>query len=219
MLTSLLERKPRPKRDVLMIHGAWSTGLAFHHLVMRLKDHPNVGEVHTPSYNIQTQSMTRIITTMRHLLDQEIARPTIVLGHSLGGILSLALHDSVFCHSLITVSAPIDGMSFNMFIRGLISMRSPFLADAFTGSEMMRQLHRQEYSKQIDQICTTNGFSPMITEPNDGVVTVRSQTKWKPKSANMHAVHCNHTEILVSDYLFETLKTQLETPICPTPSI
>lgn len=211
MLT-ILDRKKRPKRDILFIHGAWSSGLAFHHLQERLKSHPNVGMIWAPTYDIQTQSMRRVHGNLVHILDHEISRPTVIVGHSLGGILTLSLHDSVYCDSIVTVSSPVDGMSFNMFIRGVISMRSPFLVDAFSGSTFIRELHAREYTKPIDQVCTVKGFSPMITEPNDGVVTVRSQTKWKPLSAAMHSVHCNHTEILVSEYLYDVIRKQLELP-------
>jgi len=202
-------QKPH-KKDVLFIHGAWASPISFNYIAFKLKDHPNLGDLHYFSYDIQRRTVPQIIKAARHLIDHDIQKDTVVVGHSLGGIISLHLHDSVYTDSIVTAAAPLDGLHMNRFIQGLFILRSQSLSDVFSHSVLIKETQDMEYHKPIDVLVTTNGFNPALYEKNDGVITVKSQQVWYPKSAKIHHVHTNNTEVLVSDPICECISKHLE---------
>lgn len=207
-----LKRGPVHKKDLVLIHGAWSTNATFNYLVSKLEKHPNIGEVHFVSHDIQKYSIRKIIQTGKGVLDVNVQNKAVIVGHSLGGVIAMGLHDSENCDSIITAASPLDGMHINKFLQGLIMWRSPFLTDAFSHSDLIREIQAQNFHKHIDVIVTTYGYNPALFETNDGVVTVRSQQNWIPPSATMHYLPFNHHEVLQTEYFCEFVKKRLETP-------
>jgi len=124
---------------------------------------------------------------------------TVIVGHSLGGLISLRLSQQSNIKKTITLSAPLSGLKYNIWLASLLSWHAPTLKDISPHSNFISALHKEDYSRNpIEILVTTNGYNPMITEENDGVITVDAQTRWQPTGAKIVNCPINHNEILQS---------------------
>jgi hypothetical protein len=65
---------------------------------------------------------------------------------------------------------------------------------------------------QIDcpwtNVVTTQGSAPWIPAPNDGVVTITSQSK-REDIMELIELDCNHYEVVLNDQVIEIIKEKL----------
>lgn len=203
----MLKKKPR-KKNLLFIHGAWSSSVCFSYLNSKLMWTTGLGQVLNLEYNTQVHSVPKAVAIGRTLIEG-LEDPTIIIGHSMGGVIGLGLHDEHNVDSIITIAAPLSGISLNRFLRSAILYRTPNLDDVFCGSAYLNKLHSATYHKPVNCVITTFGYNPGIFEKNDGVVTVRSQTEWLPSTATSHEVALNHHDVLQSDLVVELIRSRI----------
>jgi len=171
--------------DIFAIHGAFSTPVIFNYLRSRLNEH----DWHFLDYHNDVNGVDDICA--RAVID----RPSHVIGHSMGGLIALALADNPNVISITTIATPLDGLSVNALQAYLT--RSGFINEVAHRSTFMQRLHRTTYAQPVQHLLSTVGFNPYMYEPNDGVVTLKSQRSWAAgKTIELDA---NHAEIMLMD--------------------
>lgn len=180
------------------IHGAWSSPACFNYLRDKLKDKYKTVSA---SYDCQQQSLDDIIKTIKKTLYDltEFDDNVIVVGHSLGGLLSLCLEKEKRVKRVITIAAPLDGIHMNKMVEWYLAFKSPILHHIVSNSIFIKNIHTDQYTKPIDIFVATRGYNPMMNEPNDGVVTVEAQENWVPDTATITYVEATHFDILQHD--------------------
>lgn len=197
------------KKDLLLIHGAWSSCTTFNFLKEKLNKHKNLGEIYHGDYDINSTNVDDIILHCNKIIDMA-ERNIIVVAHSMGGLIALNFDHHPKVDSIITVSSPLSGLTINRFVQMLLAYRSPNMADIFSMSNFVSNIHNKEYTKPIQCVVTTEGFNPAWYEKSDGVVTVNSQKRWVPSTATLHHLEYNHHEVLQSHELYEIVKDAIE---------
>lgn len=198
------------KLNVMLIHGAWSSHGSFN-FITRMLDlylESYINEVIFYDYTPINNNSTEIVKQARKKLD-ESGKQTIVVGHSMGGLVALAISDHEACKQVITMASPLSGIAIEKMFQPFIYGRAPILAELAPRSDFIKSLHKKKYEKRVDCIITTTGFNPVMLEKNDGVVSIASQESWLPSTAVLHYVDCNHYEILQSEQAFTTIKKAL----------
>lgn len=175
-------------KNVLAIHGAFSTPTVFNYLRMQLCEY---------SWNFfDYRNSTSDIVELVYKSSLCLPKNTLVhvVGHSMGGLIGLAISQLPNVASVTTIATPLGGLELNLF-QSFFS-RSLFLSEISRDSQFVKNLQKSTYTKPIQHIITTKGFSPWIYEPNDGVVTLKSQTVWNAGPQKLIA--SNHAEVMLN---------------------
>lgn len=191
-------------RDVWYIHGANCTQTSFKRIVDKLPKH-NVNF-------IDYDSRWSIEEILYHSWESLPSNKTVSLvGHSLGGIISVLLaHEAQFIESdkkiekVVTISSPFGG-SLHANILKWIYPEYKILKAISTKSSFIQKLLSLGVSTPTLSIISTSGGLPAIKEPNDGIVTINSQTAINgPVYVKIPA---NHFEILQNDDTIKNIKS------------
>ena len=91
--------------DIIAIHGAWSSSISFNHFRSQIE-----GSWQAVDYDHAAEGMWDIIKRS----NQIITKPSIVIGHSLGGIAALHTHDNPMVQGIITLASPLAGLDLNL---------------------------------------------------------------------------------------------------------
>lgn len=156
--------------------------MSFNHLSSLIK-----GEWIRCSYS-PDESLSAIIDR----LDQDCTQPAVIIGHSLGGVIALNLHDNPNVLGVVTMASPLAGLQVN-YVTSFLS-RSSLIGDMASNSKIVRRTHGRSYVKPVLHLISTKGFNPFVYEANDGVVPLKSQRDWS--CGEVFDVDANHYEIL-----------------------
>jgi hypothetical protein len=178
---------------IFAIHGAWSSSVSFNYLQSKIKANWKF-----LSYDHSSETMEDIVTRA----NKEIPKNSIVIGHSLGGIISMLLHENEHSEKIITLASPLSGLELNMV--QLYFTRSRLIKQITKESDSIRKMKATEYKKAVLHLVANRGFNPFIYEPNDGVLPQRIQTGWS--AGKLVEVDANHYEILQSNETVENIK-------------
>lgn len=188
-------------KNLFLIHGAWASEKAFSYIVSKVLSDCGVVNVHSFRYDCQKEHMEQIIERSNKELDlmQSNGLETVIVGHSLGGLIALDLSQNDGVSKSITLASPLSGINFPRVMQFYLSYHAPVIKQISPTSKFIRNIHNKKYGKNpIDVIVSTEGFNPLIYEDSDGVVTVDSQTTWTPDPSTMILSSTNHHEILQS---------------------
>lgn len=172
--------------NIVSIHGAWSSPVSFNHIQSKIKA------------NWQNISYDHSSETVQDILDRserEIDQPSIIIGHSLGGIVAMNLHDHPMVKKIITLASPLSGLELNLV--QLYFSRSELIKQITNDSIHIRNMKMRTYTKPIMHLIANRGFNPFIYEKNDGVLPLKIQTNWT--AGKVMEVDANHYEILQSN--------------------
>lgn len=203
-------RKYKNRHNIMFIHGAWSSRNSFNYLsnLLEKSEHPYIKDIIFFEYNPIKEELQFIINRAYKELNKDDT-PTMVVGHSLGGLVALHVSDHPnSCHT-ITLSAPLSGIKIERMFQPFIYSRAPILAEIAPDAPLIRELHLKKYNKRVNCIITTEGYNPALLEKGDGVVTIHSQERWVPENAVMTYLPYNHHEVLQSDQVYSLIKKVL----------
>lgn len=181
-------------KNIYAIHGAFSSPVIFNYV--RRQMGPSY-TWHFLDYQNETGGLRDLIANAH-----SFTRPHHVIGHSMGGLMALALINQPWVCSVTTISTPLGGVNMNLVQQYL--SRSEFMTDISSSGDFIRGLHKSTPSKPVQHLVSTHGFNPWIYEPNDGVITLRSQRAFALGS--VHDVASNHAEIMMNDRTVELLQ-------------
>lgn len=171
--------------QIFAIHGAWSSPVSFNYLQTKIK-----ANWQFLIYDHSSETMEEIVDRAR----REIPKESIVIGHSLGGIIAMLLHESNSLKKSITLASPLYGLELNLV--QLYFTRSKLIKQITRDSDAIRTMKSISYNKPVLHLIANRGFNPFIYEANDGVLPQRIQTAWS--AGKMVEVNANHYEILQS---------------------
>ena len=173
--------------NIFAIHGAFSSPRIYNYLTHKLNNTFNWNYL---DYSKETGGIANIIANIT-----PPSNPAHVVGHSMGGLLALALINQPWVLSVTTIACPLGGIDINPIQAYLI--RSEFMQEVSTHSNFIKDIAKVVSTKPVQHLISTTGFNPWIYEPNDGVILVRSQrtVAWGPT----YDIDANHAEIMLSD--------------------
>ena len=179
---------------IVYIHGASATAESFTHIRQYVRD-----EFEEPDIMLEYKSddgFEHNFEQMKAQLDE--ADRLFFISHSLGGIYSLYLanHYRDITKGAVTLSTPYGGSEQADFARYFLPFNR-LMKDVSTMSQTMRNLRNIPAPPNWTQIVTTVGQSPWITEPNDGVVTLKSMRS--RQDFGLVEMPLNHYEVVLSD--------------------
>lgn len=191
-------------RNLLLIHGAWCSRHSFSYIKKKVLDDSRVGHISCFEYDCQTEELGSILERAEnhlHALSRKNDLETVIVGHSMGGLIALALSQQNCVHRTITMAAPLSGIRYSQWLSAILIWHSPILKHLHPRSHFINNLQAQPYlANPIDVLVATKGFNPMIHETSDGVITLDTQTRWVPEGCKVIEVPVNHNEILQSPH-------------------
>ena len=201
-------------KNLFLVHGAFCSENSFNYIRRKISEDYLAHRIHCFEYAIEKEKIEDVIERARkeiQKITEENGLDTVIVGHSLGGIITLKLSQMPSISTAITLSAPLSGLRYNIWLGSLLSWHAPTLRDISPSSNFISRLHNEDYSRTpIEVLVTTKGFNPMILEPNDGVITIEAQTKWQPEGATITQCRMNHNEILQSPQAIEAIEKALQ---------
>lgn len=181
-------------KNIYAIHGAFSSPMIFNYIQHKLGNNYTWNFL---DYQKETGGLRDIIARVA-----QFTEPHHVVGHSMGGLMALALINQPWVQSVTTISTPLGGTEINIMQQYL--SRSEFMTDISSSGDFIRGLYKSEPSKPVQHLISTQGFNPWIYEPSDGVVTLRSQRAYT--LGHSHDIASNHAEIMMNDLTVTLLK-------------
>ena len=183
---------------IVYIHGASGTAESFTHIRQYVKEHTELPD--TALEYKSDNGFDHNLKAMKGQLDE--AERLFFISHSLGGIYALYLADYYRdrVRGGVSLSTPYGGsveadfakyfLPFNRLMKDISAIRGP--------------LHDSRYVSappNWTQVVTTEGASPWISDPNDGVVTLKSQ-RFR-KDFELVELPLNHYEVVLSNRVVE----------------
>jgi esterase/lipase len=189
-------------KTIWYLHGAYATSKSFNWLTDQLPEHEAV------FHEYETRSPIERVVNHLVTLASVAEEPVDIIGHSLGGVIALAVAQrSNNIRRIATMSAPFGGSKAATTLRWF-SPKS-ILDDIHPNSSFIRSVqHNMDCLRSPTISIVTEGASnPMMMEANDGVVTVNSQMALP----NIHYVmrNVNHFEVLLDETVKQTIEGHL----------
>lgn len=187
---------------IVYIHGASATSESF----ARIRDHLDYAEI-AIDYKSSRGFMNNL-TDMEDLLKEH--KKLFFIAHSLGGIYALHLANLYPEKTLgaVTLSTPYGGSREADFAKYFLPF-SRLMRDIGPMDKPMAKVKELKLPAQWTNIVTTEGQSPWIKEPNDGVVTIQSM-KFR-KDMELIELPLNHYEVVVSDKTISLIRERINT--------
>lgn len=183
---------------VWYIHGAGATERSFAWLQHQLPDH----EPRFFTYPVSEPVVSAVQRLYRTLSKEGNA--VTLLGHSLGGVIATACAGFPWVDRVVSLCAPFGGVKHTE----LLSMFNldPLVMDMREFGPMLRSLRASKSTKPHLAVIGRRSL-PFLNEPNDGAITVASQTAMP--GIRYHEVPLNHFEVLLSEDVAEIVSNFL----------
>jgi len=190
------------KPTIVMIHGAFSSPISFNYIKHHISDY----NCEFIDYSETNYGISRVISDTKDIISGY--DDVILVGHSLGGIISTNIMDHKNVLGAITISSPLAGLEIHpMTYFGKPSFAQEINCVSSTISKTKDNIHNS--GKKVYSFITTGGFNPFIKEVNDGVVTLASQ-QISSINQTTHIVEYNHHEVLMSENVSIFIKHLLD---------
>ena len=186
---------------IVYVHGASATEESFNYIRSRLPFN---------SYSIKYDSANGFDHNLVTMLDQlKDMKDIFFVAHSLGGIYALHLSAKISKQILgaVTLSTPYGGSESADYVKYFLPF-SRLLRDIGPSSWPIRQADSIEIKHPWTNVVTVRGSSPWMTQPNDCVVTIKSQ-KHHEENMELIEIDFNHYEVVLSEQVVTIIKDRL----------
>jgi pimeloyl-ACP methyl ester carboxylesterase len=196
-------------KSILFVHGAWASSIGFNYIHEKLKDSENIDKIEYFDYDTNYDHINDVIVNISNQINRlaENGNKVILIGHSLGGVISLSVSMNKNVDKAILVSAPISGIKLPIVLQ--LYKLPNLIKTVAEYSAFIANLKTLEYTNPIVLIASVYGYNLAIHEPNDGIITVKSQLDWTPEGTVRHELKYGHHEILQSDELIEIIQNSI----------
>lgn len=185
-------------KTVVYVHGLNQTHRCFNYILQNLPEHKAVC-IDYYSHQRLAESITEV---RKQLPKGEFA----LVGHSLGGLISVLLANDFPITEMITISSPIAGSKVASLARWFPNAPA-IVGDLVPSSHLIVQATTQKLSIPTISIFSSTGHLRAQVEPNDSIVTIASQ-KALPYGRK-HEVKANHFEVLLHERTVELIQKHL----------
>lgn len=187
--------------NIVTIHGAFSSKNAFNYIMSKFPEY----DWHETDYSGKISGIHDVIKSV----EDQIVKPSLLIGHSMGGIIASNLLTNENVTGIITIATPLNGLNYPYVLPWLYTKKS-FINEIGPSSPTIINTKKniESTTKPVYNIITGRGFNPFITEDNDGVITVNSQIT-KAFTYKL-ASPATHTEVLLHEDTVTTLKRIFE---------
>lgn len=186
---------------IVYIHGASATSESFNYIRQHIG-----GEDFVINYDSRN-GFEKNLADMRYQLAN--FSNIFFVCHSLGGVYALHLADALQDQVIgaVTLSTPYGGAEVADFARFFLPY-SRLLKDIGPNSWAMKNAANFDILYKWTNIVTTQGNSPWIPSPNDGVVSIASQ-QTRNDIMELIELDCNHYEVVLNDKVINIIKERL----------
>jgi pimeloyl-ACP methyl ester carboxylesterase len=187
---------------LVYIHGASATSESFNYI----REHVG-GEDLVINYDSRN-GFQKNLADMRYQLASH--NNIFFVCHSLGGVYALHLANDIPKQVLgaVTLSTPYGGAEIADMAKYFMPY-SRLLRDIGPSSWAMKQAKEIEVQHPWCNIVTTQGNSPWVTQPNDGVVTIASQ-QHHGQDMDLVELPFNHYEVVLSNQVVDMIKDRIK---------
>lgn len=186
-------------KTVAYIHGLNQTSRGFGYIMQNLPDQKRI-VIDYDSHQPLELSLAQVLRQLPKTGELSL------VGHSLGGLISVLIAHQRELNELVVISAPIAG-SRAAKIAKWIPGAPEIMRDITPTSPHIVQATTTKISVPTISICSVTGHLAAEKEPNDGIVTIASQ-KALPYGRKAE-VKANHFEILMHDRTVELIRKHL----------
>ena len=182
---------------LVYIHGASATSESFNYIRQHIK-----GNELLINYDSRN-GFEKNLENMRALLSAQ--QDMFFICHSLGGIYALHLANEFPDQVLgaVTLSTPYGGAEVADVAKYFLPY-SRLLKDIGPTSWAMKAVRSITIDKPWTNIVTTQGSAPWIPAPNDGVVTISSQSH-RSDIMDLIELDCNHYEVVLNNMVIAVI--------------
>lgn len=189
---------------IVYIHGASATAESFTHIRHFVKD-----SINEPDIMIEYKSNDGFDYNLKQMQQKlQSADKLFFVSHSLGGIYSLHLANHFKAKTIggVSLATPYGGSTQADFAQYFLPFNR-LMKDVGTMSQPIREAKEIPAPKNWTQVVTTVGQSPWISEPNDGVVTLRSMKH----RDDFHIIELplNHYEVVLSNQVVDIIVNKI----------
>jgi len=186
---------------LVYIHGASATSESFNYIRRQIK-----GKTLLINYDSRN-GFEKNLENMKELLSAQ--KDMFLVCHSLGGIYALHLAQEFPDQVLgaVTLSTPYGGAESADVAKYFLPY-SRLLKDIGPNSWAMKKAHAFDLNRPWTNVVTTMGSAPWISAPNDGVVTIASQSH-RGDIMELIELECNHYEVVLNDRVIEIIKQKI----------
>lgn len=210
------------KTLIVYVHGALSTRNSWNYIRQKLSDKIQEAGSEPPTeefikYNLNRELSPditdKIVEKVTSLIDKQGFDKLVMIGHSFGGVLSVAavremmsfLEAKKIKPKVITLSAPFGGSEIAAVLR-IMKPGSLFFKNVGHHGDFVQAFRKQRLPCKTHAFITTEGGADWMPQANDGVVTIDSQTYFeRDPLITMQEAKVNHFEILLSDLVVTQL--------------
>lgn len=190
---------------IVYIHGASATAESFTHIRQFVRDHYEESDIMLEYKS--DDGFDHNLAQMKGKLDD--AERLFFISHSLGGIYSLYLANYYADTTVggVSLSTPYGGsaeadfakyfLPFNRLMKDIGAIRGPLYESRYIPAP-----------PNWTQVVTTQGQSPWVSEPNDGVVTLKSM-RYR-KDFETVEFDLNHYEVVLSDRVVKLILDRIQ---------
>lgn len=173
---------------IVMVHGMNSSHRSFGYLSSALKEHHPV----LVNYSSKIPFRSAVDQVLRQIPKSD---EVILIGHSLGGIITTIIASEIpeRVQKLITIATPHGGSTAARLLQWLPGSFNMF-SDLTPESATIKKCIGMKLNTPTLNIVSTGGSLPVLAEPNDGIISVRSQRELK--FGKKVEIKANHFEVL-----------------------
>lgn len=186
---------------LVYIHGASATSESFNYIRKHIR-----GKELLINYDSRN-GFERNLENMKEILGAQ--KDMFFICHSLGGIYALHLAQEFSNQVLgaVTLSTPYGGAESADVAKYFLPY-SRLLKDIGPNSWAMKKARTFDLNIPWTNIVTTTGSAPWISAPNDGVVTIASQSH-RGDIMELTELECNHYEVVLNDTVISIIKKKI----------
>ena len=192
-------------KRILYIHGANMSPVSFSAIQKVCGRHKALA----PDYSVEVplENNTKRIARLarKEFGDKEFA----IIAHSLGGIIALLLlKKRLKIRKIVTISTPLGGSEAASYLRYMFPSYQLY-KDISPSSDLIKEALNIKLTVPVLSVVSTGGKTkiPFLSEENDTVVTVSSQTA--SNHLEYYYVDLNHFEVLMSEEVANKIKSFL----------
>lgn len=186
--------------NLVYIHGANATGESFNHIRTRLGTGLDLNYDSRDGFEHNLNAMLSTLAKVKQCF---------FIAHSLGGIYALHLSHHLPTHVLgaVTLSTPYGGAEVADYAQYFLPF-SRLMRDIGPSSWAMREAAKIAVQHPWCNIVTTQGHSPFLAAPNDGVVSIRSQKHHE--DMELIEINYNHYEVVLAEPVIEIIRERVK---------